>query len=58
MAEAQDSGAVPAPESCRGRFVPRIPGTLHMRLARRAASEGVSPNRLAATLLAEGLAKR
>lgn len=58
MAEHEDSGALPAPKTYSGQFVQRIPKTLHMRLARRAESEGVSLNHLAATLLAEGLAGR
>ena len=57
MAEVEDKGSLPAPRTYSGQFVQRIPKTLHMRLARRAASEGVSLNQLAATLLAEGLAK-
>ena len=58
MAEQEDAGALPAPKTYSGQFVQRIPRTLHMRLARRAESEGVSLNHLAATLLAEGLAGR
>lgn len=58
MAEQEDPGALPAPKTYSGQFVQRIPKTLHMRLARRAESEGVSLNHLAATLLAEGLAGR
>jgi len=58
MAEMEDKGGLPAPKSYSGQFVQRIPKTLHMRLAKRAASEGVSLNQLAATLLARGLAER
>ena len=58
MAEQEDSGTLPVPKSYSGQFVQRIPKTLHMRLAKRAESEGVSLNHLAATLLAEGLAGR
>ena len=58
MAEMEDKGNLPAPKSWSGQFVQRIPKTLHMRLAKRAASEGVSLNQLAATLLARGLAER
>lgn len=57
-AEREDAGTLPAPKTYSGQFVQRIPKTLHMRLARRAESEGVSLNHLAATLLAEGLAGR
>ena len=58
MAEEEDKGRLPAPKTYSGQFVQRIPKTLHMRLAERARSEGVSLNQLAATLLAEGLASR
>ena len=58
MAEREDQGALPAPKTYSGQFVQRIPKTLHMRLAKRAASEGVSLNQLAATLLAQGLGPR
>ena len=47
---------LPAPKTYSGQFVQRIPKTLHMRLAKRAASEGVSLNQLAAMLLTQGLA--
>ena len=58
MAEQEDRGDLPAPRTYSGQFVQRIPKTLHMRLAKRAASEGVSLNQLAATLLSEGLVGR
>ena len=57
-AEWEDKGDLPAPRTYSGQFVQRIPKTLHMRLAKRAASEGVSLNQLAATILAQGLAER
>lgn len=57
-AELEDTGSLPAPRTYSGQFVQRIPKTLHMRLAKRAASEGVSLNQLAATFLAQGLAGR
>ena len=57
-AEREDKGDLPAPKTWSGQFVQRIPRTLRMQLARRAASEGVSLNRLAATFLAQGLAAR
>ena len=55
MAEREDKGELPTPKTYNGQFVQRIPKTLHMRLAKRAASEGVSLNQLAAMLLAQGL---
>ena len=58
MAEREDKGGLPQPKTYSGQFVQRIPRTLHMRLARQAAVEGVSLNQLAATFLAEGLAGR
>ena len=58
IAEREDRGELPKPKTYSGQFVQRIPKTLHMRLAKRAASEGVSLNQLAATLLAQGLASR
>ncbi len=58
MAEEEDGRESPAPKSYSGQFVQRIPKSLHMQLARRAAVEGVSLNHLAATLLAQGLASR
>ena len=57
-AELEDKGEAPAPRTYSGQFVQRVPKSLHMRLAKRAESEGVSLNQLATTLLAEGLAKR
>ena len=57
-AEQEDRGDLPAPRTYNGQYVQRIPKTLHMRLAKRAASEGISLNQLAATLLAEGLVGR
>ena len=38
------------------RQLMRVPRSLHRRLAERAAAEGVNPDALAASLLAEGLA--
>ena len=58
MAEREDKGELPRPKTYSGQFLQRIPKTLHMRLARRAAIEGVTLNQLAATFLAEGLASR
>lgn len=41
-----------------GRWVQRVPKSLHMKLAEQAKREGVSLNQLAATLIAEGIGKR
>ncbi len=52
---------VPAPSSggvYSGKWVQRVPKTLHRRLAEQAKREGVSLNTLAATILAEGIARR
>ena len=56
MAELEDMGRLQSPKAYSGHFVQRIPKTLHRRLARRAASEGVSLNQLAAMFLAQGMA--
>lgn len=57
-AEWEDKGSLPTPKTYSGQFVQRIPKTLHMRLAKQAANDGVSLNQLAATFLAQGLASR
>jgi antitoxin HicB len=54
---------VPPPSSSTdkrysGRWVMRVPRSLHRRLAERAREEGVSLNALATSLLAEGLARQ
>ncbi len=51
---------VPEPGSggASGKFVARLPKSLHARLAARARSEGVSLNLLVAALLAEGMGRR
>ncbi len=41
-----------------GKWVQRVPKSLHMKLANQAKREGVSLNALATTLLAEGLGQR
>lgn len=43
-------------QEASGRFMLRIPKTLHARLQARAQQEGVSMNTLAATYLAQGMA--
>jgi antitoxin HicB len=41
-----------------GKFVARVPKTIHAHLAARAKAEGVSLNALVLTFLAEGLGRR
>jgi antitoxin HicB len=48
---------VAAPE-LSGKFVTRVPKSIHAQLARCARAEGVSLNSLVLTLLAEGLGRR
>jgi antitoxin HicB len=53
--------SIPRPGSAdaySGKWVQRVPKSLHRRLASQAKREGVSLNTLAATLLAEGLSHR
>ena len=53
--------AVPAPNSggvASGKFVARVPKTVHAQLATRAKAEGVSLNTLVLTFIAEGLGRR
>jgi len=50
--------AVPVPNSggvASGKFVARVPKTVHAQLATRARAEGVSLNALVLTLIAQGL---
>ena len=50
--------AVPAPNSggvASGKFVARVPKTVHAQLAIRARAEGVSLNALVLTFIAQGL---
>ena len=51
---------VPEPGSggYSGKFVQRVPKSLHARLARRAKQEGVSMNTLVISLLSDALARR
>ncbi len=49
---------VPAPNSASqysGKFIQRVPKSLHARLASRAKREGISMNSLVISFLAEGL---
>jgi antitoxin HicB len=58
-AHLQDGRPLPKPgESRAGRFVQRLPKSMHLRLQARAKQEGVSVNTLVATFIAEGLGKR
>lgn len=45
-------------EGYSGKWVQRVPKSLHARLASEARREGVSLNALATTFLAEGIGKR
>lgn len=57
----EEGREIPAPGGhgpASGRFNLRTPKTLHAKLARQAAAEGVSMNTLAVALLAEGLGHR
>jgi antitoxin HicB len=50
--------AVPSPNSggvASGKFVARVPKTVHAQLATRARAEGVSLNALVLTFIAQGL---
>ena len=52
---------IPEPSSIdkfSGKWVQRVPKSLHMKLALEAKKEGVSLNTLAISILAEGLGKR
>ncbi len=47
-----------AGESCSGKFVTRVPKSLHAQLMARAKQEGTSINTLVTTYLAERLGRR
>lgn len=52
---------IPAPNSggvASGKFVARVPKTVHARLATRAKAEGVSLNALVFTFIADGLGRK
>ncbi len=52
---------VPAPNGggvASGKFVARVPKTVHARLASRARAEGVSLNTLVLSFIAEGLGRK
>lgn len=56
--EFSDSIPEPGSSQASGRFVQRIPKSLHARLAARAKQEGVSMNSLVTAIIAESLGKR
>lgn len=60
LAVAQEFGDdVPPPfSSVSGKFVQRVPKSLHRQLVDRAKSEGVSLNTLVVSLVAEGMGRR
>jgi antitoxin HicB len=47
-----------ATPSVSGRFVTRLPKSVHAKLAKRAKAEGVSLNTLVLTFIAEGLGRK
>ena len=52
---------VPAPNGggvASGKFIARVPKTVHARLSSRAKAEGVSLNALVLTFIAEGLGRK
>jgi predicted RNase H-like HicB family nuclease len=51
--DVRDESVLPS-----GKWLQRVPRTLHLRLAERAKEEGVSLNHLVATMLSEALAAR
>lgn len=56
--EFDDPVPEPGSSQASGRFVQRIPRSLHARLAARAKYEGVSMNSLVTAIIAESLGKR
>lgn len=46
------------PENVSGKFIQRVPKTIHAKLVRRAKAEGVSLNSLVLTFIAEGLGRK
>lgn len=59
IAAMQEAGKpIPQPTDLpSGKFVTRVPRSLHARLVQRAREEGVSMNALVASFLAEGLGR-
>jgi antitoxin HicB len=62
MVALKESGLpIPAPnggKAASGKFVARVPRSIHAKLALRARAEGVSLNTLVVSLLSEGLGKK
>jgi len=50
--------AIPEPGQYSGKWVQRVPKSIHARLAARSAAEGVSINAMVAAFIAEGLGKQ
>jgi antitoxin HicB len=48
----------PTVSGMSGKFVQRLPKSLHAKLVKRAKQEGVSLNTLVLALIAEGIGKR
>lgn len=59
-AQAEAGREIPAPRAGResGKFVARVPRSLHARLVARARAEGVSMNTLVVSLLSERAERR
>lgn len=60
QAHIEDGRAIPLPNGGGepGKFVQRLPKSLHAKLAARARQEGVSLNTLVLAFIAEGLGRR
>ena len=56
--EFNDPIPEPGSSQASGRFVQRIPKSLHVRLVARAKQEGVSMNALVTAIIAESLGKK
>ncbi len=46
------------PSTVSGKFIQRVPKTIHAKLVQRAKAEGVSLNTLVLTFIAEGIGRR
>jgi antitoxin HicB len=57
-AAAEEGRAVPAPDSSVGKWLQRVPKTLHLTLKRLAQNEGVSLNAYITAVLAETVGRR
>ena len=57
-AHGDEIPALGSSSTSSGRWVQRVPKSLHTRLAQRAEHEGVSLNALVISLLAEGLGRK